>query len=136
MGIYGIWSNPQGRVVLIRKARGPYVGLLDLPGGSPEPGESPEETLRRELVEECGVRVAAVRSWHAFDLRVSRDSAGRPIDFRHKGQIAVLDVADKHFAVHDVEDVAAVEEHDLAGLSAAECSAPLWEARALIDLLL
>lgn len=48
-GVYGVWTQ-DGKLVTVRKARGPYTGLLDLPGGSPEPGESPEQTLRRELV--------------------------------------------------------------------------------------
>lgn len=132
-GVYGIWLNARGRAVLIRKARGPYLGLLDLPGGTAAPGEGPEETLRRELIEECGVRVATIRSWHGFDLHVSRDSAGRTIDLWHRGKVAVLDVAEEHVAVRGVEDVGAVEEQDLAGLTASACSAPLWQARGLID---
>ncbi|TDC21873.1 NUDIX domain-containing protein [Kribbella albertanoniae] len=54
-GVYGVWLQA-GRLVLVRKSRGPYDGLLDLPGGSPEAGESEVDTLRRELREECGVR--------------------------------------------------------------------------------
>ena len=37
---------------MIRKARGSYTGLYDLPGGSPEEGETPEQTLAREIKEE------------------------------------------------------------------------------------
>jgi 8-oxo-dGTP pyrophosphatase MutT (NUDIX family) len=132
-GVYGIWLNPRARVVVVRKARGPYLGLLDLPGGRPEPGESAEETLRRELLEECGVQVAAIRSWHAFDLHVTRDSDGRSIDLRHQGWVAVVDVVGEHLAIHGVEDVVAVEERELAALTASECSAPLWDARGLLD---
>ena len=52
-GIYG--SVRRGKqILLIRKARGPYTGLYDLPGGSPEEGETPEETLAREIQEETG----------------------------------------------------------------------------------
>lgn len=43
-GVYGAWCQ-NGRVVAIRKARGPYTGMLDLPGGSPEGDETSEETF-------------------------------------------------------------------------------------------
>lgn len=38
-GIYGAFLQ-SGKLVTVRKARGPYTGWLDLPGGSPERGES------------------------------------------------------------------------------------------------
>ncbi|WP_263118601.1 NUDIX domain-containing protein [Cellulomonas fimi] len=126
-GVYGIWLDKGGRIPLIRKSRGPYTGLLDLPGGTPEVGETPEQTLRRELIEECGVTVAHVPSWHEFDLVVVRDSSGDPIGFRHSGLIAVLDVSQAPSPVHDVEDIAMVELHGPRWLAAAECSALLVE---------
>ena len=46
-----------GKILLIRKARGPYTGLYDLPGGSQEEGESYLETLTREIMEETGCEV-------------------------------------------------------------------------------
>lgn len=59
-GMYGILRK-DGHVLLIRKARGPYTGTFDLPGGSPEFGETPEETLRREFSEETGLLIEPVR---------------------------------------------------------------------------
>jgi len=35
--------------------RGPYTGLLDLPGGKPEFGESPDHAVIREVQEELGL---------------------------------------------------------------------------------
>ena len=46
-GVYGLWKQDD-RLVLIRKLRGPYSGLLDLPGGSPECNETEDQTLARE----------------------------------------------------------------------------------------
>ena len=46
-----------GRLLLARRARAPYAGMWDLPGGFLEAGEEPLEGLRRELREEVGVRV-------------------------------------------------------------------------------
>ena len=48
IGSYGlIIKNDQ--VALIKKARGGYTGLLDLPGGGIEHNETPVEALHREL---------------------------------------------------------------------------------------
>jgi mutator protein MutT len=42
-------------LVMVRRAREPFRGTLDLPGGFVEPGESAEEALRREVREEIGL---------------------------------------------------------------------------------
>lgn len=52
-GIYG-YIERNNEVLLIIKKRGPYTGMYDLPGGSPETNESEEETLKREIREETG----------------------------------------------------------------------------------
>ncbi|WP_328473885.1 NUDIX domain-containing protein [Streptomyces sp. NBC_00448] len=44
----------EGRLLLVSKRAAPDV--FHLPGGKPDPGEEPRETLRRELAEELGVR--------------------------------------------------------------------------------
>jgi 8-oxo-dGTP diphosphatase len=46
-----------GRVLLVRRARPPYAGTWDLPGGFLEADESPRAGLRRELREEIGVGI-------------------------------------------------------------------------------
>ena len=46
--------DPDGRLLVVRK-RGTSVYMQ--PGGKPEPGESPAETLSRELAEELGVSI-------------------------------------------------------------------------------
>ncbi len=43
----------EGRLLVVSKRAAPDVFYL--PGGKPEPGESAEETLARELDEELGV---------------------------------------------------------------------------------
>jgi ADP-ribose pyrophosphatase len=49
--------TPSGRIPLVRQFR-PAVEsrLLELPSGGVDPGESPEEATRRELLEETGCR--------------------------------------------------------------------------------
>jgi ADP-ribose pyrophosphatase YjhB (NUDIX family) len=46
-----------GRLLLGRRARAPYAGTWDLPGGFLEAGELPAAGLRREIREELGVGV-------------------------------------------------------------------------------
>ena len=130
-GIYGAWLE-NGRLVTVRKARGPYLGMLDLPGGTPEDGESREQTLERELLEECGVTVITVRSWHEFDFLIDFTSAGEPLGEHHRGHIALLDVATRIRPIHDVEDVAAVELIDPNTHAVDELTPPLHLARTLL----
>ena len=56
LGAYGLIIR-NDEIVLIKKVGGPYNGKLDLPGGTVEWGEKPEETLLRELKEEVGIEV-------------------------------------------------------------------------------
>jgi 8-oxo-dGTP diphosphatase len=51
----------RGRVLLGRRARPPYAGTWDLPGGFLESGETPERGLGREMREELGVGVRRLR---------------------------------------------------------------------------
>src|SRR4030095_11988394 len=50
-----------GRLLLARRARPPYAGMWDLPGGFLEAGGAAIGALRRELREEIGVRVRRAR---------------------------------------------------------------------------
>ena len=45
-----------GRIHLLRRTREPYKGLLALPGGKMEEGETPQDAARREMREETGLR--------------------------------------------------------------------------------
>jgi ADP-ribose pyrophosphatase YjhB (NUDIX family) len=51
----------RGCVLLTRRARPPYAGTWDVPGGFLEGDETPERGLRRELREEIGVGVKRSR---------------------------------------------------------------------------
>ena len=56
LGAYGLIIKDE-KIVLIKKVGGPYNGKVDLPGGTIEWGETPEQTLIRELNEEVGIDV-------------------------------------------------------------------------------
>jgi ADP-ribose pyrophosphatase YjhB (NUDIX family) len=49
------------QVLLIQRARAPWDGAWTLPGGRLEPGETAEDGAARELHEELGLRVCALR---------------------------------------------------------------------------
>jgi ADP-ribose pyrophosphatase YjhB (NUDIX family) len=44
-------------VLVAVRAREPFKGLIDVPGGFLKPGEDPVEGLRREVEEELGVQI-------------------------------------------------------------------------------
>ena len=48
-----------GRLLLIRRGRDPSRGLWSLPGGRIETGETAEQAVEREVLEETGLRVHA-----------------------------------------------------------------------------
>ncbi len=56
LGAYGIVIEDD-KILLIKKAKGPYEGKLDLPGGTIEFGEKPETSLKREMTEEAGIEI-------------------------------------------------------------------------------
>lgn len=69
LGCYGLVVK-DGKILLIKKKTGPYDGLLDLPGGSFEFGETPEETLKREILEETGLEVTKYQLFDASSVVV------------------------------------------------------------------
>jgi ADP-ribose pyrophosphatase YjhB (NUDIX family) len=64
-------------ILLIRRGKPPLEGQWSLPGGAVETGETLEEALRREILEETGLSLAGVRQFEIFE-RITRDQDGRP----------------------------------------------------------
>ncbi len=70
--------DPDGRVLIAQRPEGKQLaGLWEFPGGKVEPGETPEETVVRELAEELGIETKvtclapltfASHSYDAFNL--------------------------------------------------------------------
>src|SRR5690349_13813850 len=87
-GVYGvILSEDKSQILVVKKTRGPYTGWYDLPGGAMNEGETEEETLQREIMEETGAAIVSGEpEWQVFDISVERDSSGNNIQFRHQGK--------------------------------------------------
>ena len=76
-GVYGLILE-KNKILLIKKVTGPYDGKLDLPGGTIEFTERPEETLKRELLEEVGIEVEKYTLFDAdsvvVDWKINKDT--------------------------------------------------------------
>jgi 8-oxo-dGTP diphosphatase len=60
----GVLVDPHGRFLLTSRPEGKvYAGYWEFPGGKLEAGETVEQALRRELIEEIGIEIGAVQPW-------------------------------------------------------------------------
>ena len=69
LGAYGIVIE-DNKILLIKKAIGPYDGKLDLPGGTIEFCERPEDALKRELLEETGINITRYELYDSDSINV------------------------------------------------------------------
>jgi 8-oxo-dGTP pyrophosphatase MutT (NUDIX family) len=71
LGVRALVIDPQGRVLLVKHS---YVTGWHLPGGGVETGETIQDALARELLEEAGVTALEPPMLHGlfFNSRVSR----------------------------------------------------------------
>ncbi len=86
LGTYGILIH-DSKILLTRKKSGPYKGLWDLPGGAIEFGETPEEALKRELLEESALAISQFEFSGISTATDKYDNNGVPYEFHHTGLI-------------------------------------------------
>jgi 8-oxo-dGTP diphosphatase len=69
-------AGRRGPILLVERAGEPLRGYWSLPGGLVETGERLEDAVRREILEETGLRVEPVRRFDIFE-RIMRDAQGK-----------------------------------------------------------
>ena len=84
-----IATDRTGQVLLLVRANDPGKGMFGLPGGFVDPGETAEEALQREVLEEVQLEVTSYRYLVSF-----------PNEYNHRGY--VLPVTDLFFVVEVV----------------------------------
>jgi 8-oxo-dGTP diphosphatase len=115
VGIGGVIID-QGRTLLIRRGSEPLLGEWSIPGGSLELGESLQEGVARELLEETGIEVRVLDLIEVFD-RVYREDGSTKRGPRF--HFVIVDylcerLSGEPRAGSDVTDVAFAREDELA----------------------
>lgn len=94
VGVYGIYIN-DGKVLLIKKSRGPYKGMYDLPGGKIEKGETLEMALKREFIEETGCSLSKIQFVGCNEYECDyTNSKGEKYRFKHYGSYYIVKLKD------------------------------------------
>lgn len=118
VGVGGIVID-RGRTLLIRRGTEPLLGEWSIPGGTLELGETLEQGVARELLEETGVRVRVLELIEVFDriyLEDSPSDAGS--NRRPRFHFVIADylcelIGGEPRAGSDVTDVAFAKEEEL-----------------------
>lgn len=82
LGIYAIIQKDT-RILLVKKSRGAYEGMWDLPGGRPNHGETILETLQREVKEETGIQEIDAKLYTNLAFVVEYQEGQRTISLHH-----------------------------------------------------
>jgi mutator protein MutT len=76
VGVGAVIFDEGGRVLLVERGHAPMQGEWSLPGGALEVGETLEDGVKREVLEETGLIVETVAMIEVFN-RIARDNAGQ-----------------------------------------------------------
>jgi 8-oxo-dGTP diphosphatase len=119
VGIGGVIID-RGRALLIRRGSEPLRGEWSIPGGTLELGESLEEGVVRELLEETGIAVRVLELIEVFDRIYAEDGTIAAQDQKKpRFHYVIVDylcqrVSGEPLAGSDVTDVAFARENELA----------------------
>ena len=119
VGVGGVVID-DGRTLLIRRGSEPLRGQWSIPGGTLELGESLEDGVARELLEETGLEVRVLDLIEVFDrIFTEPDAGGGGTPQRPKFHYVIVDylcerISGEPRAGSDVTDVAFATEEELA----------------------
>jgi 8-oxo-dGTP diphosphatase len=129
VGVGGVVID-KGRALLIRRASEPLRGEWSIPGGMLELGETLEEGVARELLEETGLQVRVLQLIEVFE-RIVYAQNGEPAAIggknpsRPRFHYVIADylcerISGEHAAASDVTDVVFAREEELDRFSLTE----------------
>lgn len=127
VGVGGVVID-NGRALLIRRASEPLRGEWSIPGGMLELGETLEQGVARELLEETGLHVRVLELIEVFERIVyppnGESTEGKELR-RPRFHYVIADylcerVSGEHAAASDVTDTEFAEEEDLERFSLTE----------------
>jgi 8-oxo-dGTP diphosphatase len=134
VGVGGVVID-DGRALLIRRGSEPLRGEWSIPGGTLELGETLEQGVARELLEETGVQVRVGELIEVFDRIYfgSEESKGRP-----RFHYVIVDflcerVAGEPRASSDVTDVAFAREEELGKYALTETATRVLQKAFAMD---
>jgi 8-oxo-dGTP diphosphatase len=127
VGVGGVVID-NGRALLIRRASEPLRGEWSIPGGMLELGETLEQGVARELLEETGLQVRVLELIEVFERIVyapNGERAGGDSLERPRFHYVIVDylcerISGEPAAASDVTDVVFAHEEDLGQFSLTE----------------
>ncbi|HEX3543556.1 MAG TPA: NUDIX hydrolase [Candidatus Acidoferrum sp.] len=128
VGVGGVVID-NSRALLIRRASEPLRGEWSIPGGMLELGETLQEGVARELLEETGLQVRVLQLIEVFERIVYASNGEAPggdeLDRRPRYHYVIADylcerISGEHAAASDVTDVVFAREDDLERFSLTE----------------
>jgi len=138
VGIGGVIIE-DGRTLLIRRGSEPLRGEWSIPGGTLELGESLEEGVARELLEETGIVVRVIELIEVFD-RIYSDDGKIAAAFHRKPRFhyvivdyLCLRIGGEPRAGSDVTDVAFAREDELANFHLTETATRILKKAFAMD---
>jgi len=126
VGVGGVIID-RGRTVLIRRGSEPLRGKWSIPGGSLELGETLEEGVARELLEETGLTVRVLELIELFDRIYMENGAVDARDKKPRFHYVIADylcelVGGEPHPGSDVTDLAFAREDELGKFQLTEAA--------------
>jgi ADP-ribose pyrophosphatase YjhB (NUDIX family) len=138
VGIGGVIID-QGRALLIRRGSEPLRGEWSIPGGTLEIGESLEEGVARELLEETGIEIRVLELIEVFDRIYADDGTiAARAQKRPRFHYVIADylcerVGGEPRAGSDVTDVSFAHEEELSKYQLTETATRILKKAFVMD---